>query len=69
MWQLGMRYDTINLDDGAVQGGQMDAITAGVNVYWRSNFKLALNYVKVDSQRKGVDDNPDITEARLQFFW
>ena len=69
MWQLGMRYDTIDLDDGAVQGGQMDAITAGVNYYWRSNFKLAVNYVKVDSQRKGVDDNPDITEARLQFFW
>lgn len=69
MWQLGLRYDTIDLDDGAVAGGQMDALTAGVNWYWRSNFKFALNYVKVDSQRAGLDDNPDITEARLQFFW
>jgi phosphate-selective porin OprO/OprP len=69
MWQLGLRYDTVDLDDGAVQGGQMDAITAGVNYYWRSNFKFALNYVKVDSQRAGIDDNPDITEARVQFFW
>ncbi|MGV8940290.1 MAG: OprO/OprP family phosphate-selective porin [Lysobacter sp.] len=69
MWQLGLRYDTIDLDDGAVQGGQMDAITAGVNYYWRSNFKFALNYVKVDSHRAGIDDNPDITEARVQFFW
>ncbi len=69
MWQLGLRYDTIDLDDGAVQGGRMDAITAGVNVYWRSNFKLALNYVKVDSRRAGIDDNPDIIEARLQFHW
>lgn len=69
MWQLGLRYDTIDLDDGAVQGGQMDAFTAGVNYYWRSNFKFALNYVKVDSQRAGIDDNPDITEARVQFFW
>jgi phosphate-selective porin OprO/OprP len=25
--------------------------------------------VKVDSQRAGIDDNPDITEARVQFFW
>lgn len=69
MWQLGLRYDTIDLDDGAVQGGRMDAITAGVNVYWRSNFKLALNYVKVDSRRAGIDDNPDIIEARLQLHW
>lgn len=69
MWQLGLRYDTIDLDDGSVAGGQMDALTAGVNWYWRSNFKFALNYVKVDSQRAGLNDNPGITEARLQFFW
>lgn len=66
MWQLGLRYDTIDLDDGflapgatptaapivnGVLGGQMDTWTLGVNWYWRSNFKFALNYVKVDSSR------------------
>src|SRR3546814_7697066 len=46
MWQLGLRYDTIDLNDGAVEGGKMNTWTAGVNWYWRSNFKFALNYVK-----------------------
>ena len=69
MWQLGVRYDTIDLDDGSVEGGQMDALTAGVNWYWRKNFKLAVNYVQVDSERQGISDDPDIIETRLQFFW
>jgi phosphate-selective porin OprO/OprP len=69
MWQLGLRYDTIDLDDGAVGGGQMDALTAGVNWYWRKNFKFAVNYVQVDSERLGVSDDPNIVEARAQFYW
>lgn len=69
MWQLGLRYDTIDLDDGSVLGGQMDSWTAGVNWYWRSNFKFALNYVAVDSQRRGISDDPNIVEARASFFW
>ena len=69
MWQLGLRYDTLDLDDGSVLGGQMDIITAGVNYYWRSNYKVALNYVKVSSERRDVSDDPSILEARLQFFW
>ena len=106
MWQLGLRYDTIDLNDGSViaattpggsskivdvLGGEMDTLTLGVNWYWRSNFKFMLNYVKVDSSRYFVktpsspyavipadngklvnaviDDNPNILEARLQFYW
>jgi phosphate-selective porin OprO and OprP len=69
LWQLGLRYDTMDLDDGSVLGGQMDIITAGVNYYWRSNYKVALNYVKVNSDRADVSDDPSILEARLQFFW
>lgn len=69
LWQLGLRYDTMDLDDGLVQGGRMDTLTAGVNWYWRSNFKVGLNYVKVDSERRNVEDNPNVLEARLQFYW
>ena len=69
MWQLGLRYDTINLDDGSVQGGKMTAWTAGANWYWRSNFKFMLNYVRVDSERRGISDDPGIVEARAQFYW
>ncbi len=69
MWQLGLRYDTMDLDDGIIQGGQMDTWTVGVNYYWRSNFKFMVDYVKATSERGGIDDDPSIIEARAQFFW
>ena len=69
MWQLGLRYDAINLDDGSVLGGEMNSLTAGVNWYLRSNFKLSMNYVMVESDRRGIQDDPNILEARASFFW
>jgi phosphate-selective porin OprO/OprP len=92
LWQLGLRYDTIDLNDGGVTpgatptaapivngvlGGKMDSWTMGVNWYWRSNFKFMLNYVMVEQEkynnavafRRVVDDNPNMIEARVQFYW
>ena len=90
MWQLAARYDRIDLDDGrmlpptvadsapivdGVFGGDMATWTLGVNWFWRSNVRAALNYVKVDSERYShaaqafLEDNPSIMEARLQFYW
>jgi phosphate-selective porin OprO/OprP len=69
MWQLGLRYDAIDLTDGTVVGGEMDSITAGVNWYWRSNFKFMLNYVAVEQQKGVLEDNPNMLEARVQFYW
>ncbi len=64
MWQLGVRYDTANLNDGSVNfanplapvvtgvmGGEESNWTVGVNWYLRSNFKLSANYVMVDSSK------------------
>lgn len=63
MWQLGVRYDHVDLNDGSVNfstttptvtgvmGGKESNWTVGVNWYLRSNFKLALNWVKVDSEK------------------
>jgi len=69
LWQLGLRYDTIDLTDGAVVGGEMDSVTAGVNWYWRSNFKFMLDYVMVNQEKGVLEDNPNAIEARLQFYW
>ena len=69
MWQLGLRYDSIDLDDAGILGGEMDSWTAGVNWYWRSNYKFSVNYVAVQSERRGISDDPNILEARVQFYW
>jgi phosphate-selective porin OprO/OprP len=69
MWQLGARYDHVDLDDDGIAGGKESNWTLGANYYWRSNFKFMLNYVKVDSERNNVDDDPSIVEFRGQFYW
>ncbi|MBD8527726.1 OprO/OprP family phosphate-selective porin [Pseudomarimonas arenosa] len=69
VWQVGLRYDAADLDDGAVRGGDAEHVTLGVNWYWRKNFRLSLNYVDVQSDRRGVSDDPSITEARIQLYW
>jgi phosphate-selective porin OprO/OprP len=84
MWQLALRYDHVDLNDGnftapstvsGVLGGKESNWTVGVNWYLRSNFKLAANYVKVDSERFNpvsktfVNDDPSIVEFRAQFYW
>jgi phosphate-selective porin OprO/OprP len=84
MWQLAARYDHADLNDGdftppstvtGVLGGKESNWTLGVNYYWRSNFKFAVNYVKVDSEKYNavakafVEDNPSILELRAQIYW
>jgi phosphate-selective porin OprO and OprP len=75
MWQLGARYDSADLTHKFVTGGEEANWTLGVNYYWRSNFKFALNYVKVDSRKQAtsvapwIDDNPSIVEFRAQVYW
>lgn len=75
MWQVGVRYDSTDLNDNPVLGGEEQNLTVGVNWYWRANFKFMLNYVKVSSEkfsstlRTNISDDPNIIEARAQFYW
>src|SRR5688572_22843262 len=75
MWQLGLRYDAADLTDDPVFGGEEENLTVGVNWYWRANFKAQLNYVMVSSEKfsrtlgADVSDDPNILEARAQFYW
>ena len=75
LWQLGLRWDALDLDDGQVRGGNMQALTLGVNYAVGAHARFALNWVKLRSERWDntagavLDDDPTITEARLQLHW
>ncbi len=43
-WQLGFRYNTIDLNDNGINGGILDSFTFGVNWYWTPNAKVQFNY-------------------------
>ena len=55
-WELGLRYSSVDLNDGAIQGGKLDDITAGVNWYFNPNTKLQFNYVFAQLDDQGVDE-------------
>lgn len=69
MWQLALRYDTLNLNDGSVLGGTEKDLTVGLNYYWRTNWKFALDYTQVSTRRRSISDDPSVIQARVQFYW
>lgn len=72
MLQLGLRYDTLDLNHGhpapagtspavtGVLGGKMDVWTVGANYYWHSHVKVALNYVKALSSKYSAATGTDL---------
>ena len=43
-WELAARYSYINLTNEGIYGGQLSAVTLGVNWYWNPNARLQFNY-------------------------
>jgi phosphate-selective porin OprO/OprP len=44
-WELVGRYSALDLNDDSVQGGHMEAVSAGVNWYLNPNTKVMLDWV------------------------
>ncbi len=47
-WQLVARYNHLDLNDKGLNGGILDAYTAGLNWFWNPNMKLQFNYNVTD---------------------
>lgn len=43
-WQVIMRYNHLDLNDGELNGGILDGYTAGLNWFWNPNMKIQFNY-------------------------
>jgi len=56
IWELAARYSSLDLDDGAVRGGQLDDWTLGLNWYLLSNVRTTFNYVRADLDGVGTAD-------------
>lgn len=65
-WEIGIRYDRVNIEDGLVQvldkGGELDSITVGLNWYLNPNTKIMLNYVYTT----GLFGNLGLTHGEFQ---
>lgn len=65
-WELTARYSRVDLNDAPVTGGSEHNLTLGLNWYANENARVMLNYIKVNSDRRGISDNPRILDLRLQ---
>ena len=66
-WEVAARWSYINLNDGPVQGGQLNDITCGLNCYLSKNAKLQFNYIRAFQRQPGIGDtNTDLAATRLQ---
>jgi phosphate-selective porin OprO/OprP len=43
-WQIGARYNAIDLNDNGINGGILNSFTFGVNWFWTPNAKVQFNY-------------------------
>jgi phosphate-selective porin OprO/OprP len=43
-WQVGARYSWLDLNDGAIRGGEINSLTLGLNWFLNPNFKIQGNY-------------------------
>jgi phosphate-selective porin OprO/OprP len=69
--ELALRYSSLDLVAAGISGGEGEDLTVGVNWYLRRNVRFSFNYVRVDSEQRGtgLDDDPDVFQARFLVFF
>jgi len=55
-WELAARYSWVDLNQGAVQGGELHNMTYGLNWYLNDFTKFQFNYINSDLNRGGISD-------------
>lgn len=79
-WEIALRFDSLDLTDGSVNGGGQKDITAGLNWYANPYVRFMFNYVHVNNDNKATgnsanllpgvtfagDDDPDVFQVRAQ---
>lgn len=68
-WELFLRFSRIDLDDAPVLGGAQRDWTLGATWYVHPNVRLLANYTAVSSERRGLADDPDLFQFRIQLSY
>ncbi len=70
-WELALRFSSLDLNDGPVNGGKVEDLTVGVNWYPHSNIRLMANYVTALKVNGGpfANDEPSAFLFRVQTNW
>ena len=64
-WEVSARWSNIDLNDGLVEGGEMDIASLGVNWWLTPVFSVNANYRYIWNTRLGVEDRTSGFNTRL----
>jgi phosphate-selective porin len=56
-WELTARWSNVDLNDGRIEGGDMDIASLGLNWWLTPFFGVNLNYRYIWNTRNGVEDS------------
>jgi phosphate-selective porin OprO/OprP len=69
-WEVAARFNTLDLTDNGVNGGEMESVTLGLNWYPNPYARLMLNYVRNDLDATGPaafrETDPEYVMIRAQ---
>jgi len=66
-WMVAVQYDTVDLTDSGLAGGNQDAITFGLNWWWNSNMVLKFNIIWTDISDGGPFGTGNMTVFGTRF--
>lgn len=64
--EFALRYSTVDLNGGGIEGGREHDLTLGVNWYLGQHLKLQANYIRAFSENRNLVVDPRIMELRAQ---
>jgi len=66
-WQVGVRYNTVDLNDNGINGGMLNSFTFGVNWFLNANAKMQFNYDFTDRSQVKTVAAGDINGFGMRF--
>jgi phosphate-selective porin OprO/OprP len=64
-WELALRWSDLNLSDGAIEGGRVQIVSAGVNWWLLPSASVNINYRHVILDRFDETGHSDSITTRL----
>ena len=68
-WQLAFRYNTVDLNDEGINGGELNSFTFGINWYLNPNAKVQFNYDLTQRGAVKTVEPGDINSFGLRFAY